>query len=187
MFAENGATLSGERPWCAANQVPDHYEGKGTRGSYEQETYTASVVLLAALAGAGVSYRLRAELAAAPQAGAQRGGPPTFQLDPSWPPKLPNGWVMGVPTWVTVDKNDHVWVLNRPRTVPADQKANAAPSVIEFDPAGKFLQAWGGPGQGYDWPDTEHGIFVDHKDRVWITGINPNAGADVPNGRTTCC
>jgi hypothetical protein len=106
-------------------------------------------------------------------------GVPQYELDPSWPPKLPNNWVWGVPTWVAVDKRDHVWVLHRPRTAPPEQKANAAPAVVEFDPSGKFVQAWGGPGQGFDWPDTEHGIFVDAKDRVWITGINPRAGIDV--------
>ncbi len=106
-------------------------------------------------------------------------GVPQFEVDPSWPPKLPNNWVMGVPTWVAVDRRDHVWVLHRPRTAPAEQRANAAPAVIEFDPSGKFVQAWGGPGNGYDWPDTEHGIFVDARDRVWITGINPFAGTNV--------
>lgn len=106
-------------------------------------------------------------------------GVPQYELDPSWPPKLPNNWVMGVPTWVAVDRRDHVWVLHRPRTAPKEQRANAAPAVIEFDQAGKFVQAWGGPGTGYDWPDTEHGIYLDAKDRVWITGINPRAGGDV--------
>jgi hypothetical protein len=104
---------------------------------------------------------------------------PKFEVDPSWPPKLPNNWVMGVPSFVAVDRHDHVWVLQHPRTAPADQRANVAPAVIEFDPSGKFVNAWGGPGQGYDWPDTEHGIFIDYKDRVWITGINPLAGRDV--------
>jgi DNA-binding beta-propeller fold protein YncE len=42
--------------------------------------------------------------------------------------------------------------------------------VLEFDQGGNLVQSWGGPGQGYDWPDTEHGIFVDDKDNVWITG-----------------
>ena len=106
-------------------------------------------------------------------------GPPTYELDPSFPPELPNGWVMGVPTSVAVDSRDHVWVLSRPRTVPEDQAANAAPAVMEFDADGAFVNGWGGPGDGYDWPDTEHGIFVDHDRNVWITGINPRAGTDV--------
>lgn len=106
-------------------------------------------------------------------------GPPSYEFDPSFPPELPNGWVMGVPTSVSVDSGDHVWVLSRPRTVAEEQMENAAPAVMEFDADGAFVQAWGGPGDGYDWPDTEHGIFVDHDRNVWITGINPRAGNGV--------
>jgi DNA-binding beta-propeller fold protein YncE len=102
-------------------------------------------------------------------------GMPTYQVDVSWPPKLPNDWVLGDPSAVAVDRRDHVYVLHRPRTVPAEKKAQAAPAVVEFDPSGKFVNAWGGPAAGYDWPDTEHGISVDHKDRVWIGGNNPIA------------
>ena len=59
---------------------------------------------------------------------------------------------------------------------PDDQQANAAPPVLEFDAAGTFVQGWGGPADGYDWPETEHGIFVDYQDHVWVGGINPRAG-----------
>ena len=45
-----------------------------------------------------------------------------------------------------------------------------APPVIEFDQAGNVVSSWGGPGEGYEWPDNEHGIFVDAKDNVWISG-----------------
>ena len=114
----------------------------------------------------------------APQ-NATSGDVPTYTLDPSWPPALPNDWVMGVPTSVSVDFRDHVWVLHRPRTVPEDQQEHAAPAVLEFDAAGAFVQGWGGPADGYDWPDTEHGIVVDHENNVWITGINPRAGGNV--------
>ena len=99
---------------------------------------------------------------------------PRFQVDPTWPPKLPNNWVLGEVSWVTVDRRDHVWILHRPRTVAADQKDRAAPSVLEFDAAGKFVQAWGGPADAYEWPDMEHGITVDYKDEVWIGGISPD-------------
>ena len=106
-------------------------------------------------------------------------GPPAYELDASFPPELPDGWVMGVPTSVAVDARDHVWVLSRPRTVPEEQGDNAAPAVMEFDADGAFVQGWGGPGDGFEWPDTEHGIFVDHESNVWITGINPRAGNGV--------
>jgi len=104
---------------------------------------------------------------------------PRFEVDPAWPPKLPNDWTWGVPTWVSVDKRDQVWVLHRPRAAAPEQRSKAAPAVVLFDKNGKFIRAWGGPAAGFDWPDTEHGIFADYKDRVWITGINPRAGGDV--------
>jgi hypothetical protein len=94
---------------------------------------------------------------------------PVFEVDPSWP-KLPNNWVVGTVSSVTVDRRDHVWILHRPGTVPQNLKAQAAPPVLEFDASGAFVNAWGGAGQGYDWPLTEHGITVDYKDVVWIGG-----------------
>ena len=128
---------------------------------------------------APIAFAAAAGLAAAGAPVAGQAPAPAYVLDPSFPPELPNGWVMGVPTSVAVDARDHVWVLSRPRTVPEAQRAHAAPAVLEFDANGAFVQGWGGPAAGYDWPDTEHGIFVDHEDNVWITGINPRAGNNV--------
>jgi hypothetical protein len=94
---------------------------------------------------------------------------PLFEVDPAWP-KLSNNWVMGLVSSVAVDSRDHVWILHRPRVVPADKRKLAAPPVLEFNAAGKFVQAWGGPADGIEWPDSEHGIYVDDKDGVWIGG-----------------
>jgi DNA-binding beta-propeller fold protein YncE len=94
---------------------------------------------------------------------------PVFEVDPAWP-KLPNNWVLGVVSSVAVDKRDHVWILHRPRSVQDALKDRAAPAVLEFDAAGQFVNAWGGPAQGFDWPDNEHGISPDDKDNVWIGG-----------------
>src|SRR5436309_12645725 len=91
------------------------------------------------------------------QARKDRAESPIFQADPSWQ-KIPNGWVLGDVSSVAVDAQDHVWLLHRPRTVSAEQKAKAAPPVLEFDATGKYIQGWGGPGQGYEWPEMEHGI-----------------------------
>jgi DNA-binding beta-propeller fold protein YncE len=99
---------------------------------------------------------------------------PAFEVDATWP-KLPNNWVLGQVPGIAVDRHDHVYILHRPRTVPEAQRANAAPAVLEFDAVGKFVKAWGGPGQGFDWPDSEHGIFVDYKDNVWIGGSSPTS------------
>jgi len=104
---------------------------------------------------------------------------PKFEADPYWPKPLPNNWILGEVSGVSVDSHDHVWIIHRPRTTTEHDRYAAegkgdccvpAPAVIEFDPAGNVVQAWGGPGQGYEWPDNEHGIYVDAKDNVWIGG-----------------
>ena len=109
------------------------------------------------------------DLAGVAQSANQPAGMPVFQVDPTWP-TLPNNWVVGVVSSVTVDRRDHVWILHRPRSVSEELKSRAAPPVLEFDADGKFVNAWGGAGEGYDWPLNEHGIAVDHKDIVWIGG-----------------
>lgn len=97
---------------------------------------------------------------------------PVFEVDPSWP-SLPNQWGLGQTPSVAVDRHDHVWILHRPRTILDGKKP--APAVVELDAAGKFINAWGGPAPGFDWPDSEHGIFVDYKDNVWIGGSSPTS------------
>lgn len=125
---------------------------------------------LAALvtAGSGRSFPGYAVMEVA----AQGGGLPAFRADPDWP-KMPNNWVLGEVSSVAVDRRDHVWILHRPRTVPAEQQDRAAPAVLEFEASGKFVRALGGPSEAYEWSDNEHGIFVDHKDRVWVGGNSP--------------
>ncbi len=83
---------------------------------------------------------------------------PAFKIDPMWPKELPNNWVMGQVAGVSIDENDHIWVLHRPRSLTANEAAAAgekptsricctpAPSVLEFDQAGTLVSAWGGPG-----------------------------------------
>jgi DNA-binding beta-propeller fold protein YncE len=103
-------------------------------------------------------------------AGAQ--GPrevPRFRVDPAWP-KIPNNWQFGQVASVSIDANDNVWILQRPGTLGPDEKARAAPPLLQFDSAGNFVQAWGGPGAGYEWPSVEHGVYVDPKGFVWIGG-----------------
>jgi hypothetical protein len=115
---------------------------------------------------------------------AAAGKVPKFEPDPYWPKPLKNNWMLGGNGGIFVDSHDHIWIANRPRSLDKKdryQETNqadcclAAPPILEFDMAGNMIQAWGGPGPGYEWPDTEHGIFVDHKDNVWIAG---NGGKD---------
>ena len=94
---------------------------------------------------------------------------PQFRAEGSWP-KLPSQWVMAIVASTWIDEQDHLWVLQRPNTLSDEEKPRAAPPVLEFDTEGGFIQAWGGPGEGYDWPQTEHGIHIDPNGFVWIGG-----------------
>jgi hypothetical protein len=104
---------------------------------------------------------------------------PEFQVDASWE-KLPSKWTLGEVGGVCVDKQDHIWALHRSDEVKSESGRAAAPPVLEFDSNGNLIRSWGGPGHGYEWPGAEHGIFVDYKGFVWITGsgTDPAAGND---------
>src|SRR5213596_214113 len=109
------------------------------------------------------------EETASAQAGAAVTQIPKFRAEGSWP-KLHSKWVMAIVSSTGIDEQDHLWVLQRPNTLSPEEKPKAAPPVLEFDTEGNFIQAWGGPGAGYDWPETEHGIYIDPKGFVWIGG-----------------
>ncbi|MDG2316778.1 MAG: hypothetical protein P8M36_07655 [Gammaproteobacteria bacterium] len=94
---------------------------------------------------------------------------PQFYAEGSWA-KLPNQWVMAIVSSTWVDDEGHLWVLQRPNTLSDEERPRAAPPVLEFDQQGEFLQAWGGPSSGYDWPESEHGIHIDPNGFVWIGG-----------------
>jgi DNA-binding beta-propeller fold protein YncE len=130
------------------------------------------VVALLAVVAVTLQKAARAQAPAKAQA-------PMFQVDPLWPKPLPNKWVIGSTVGLSVDSRDHVWIIYRLSTVDDNEKAGTlkngdccfvAPQVLEFDPEGNLVSSFGGPGQGYEWPDSEHGVFVDHKDNVWISG-----------------
>src|SRR5580704_9561522 len=129
-------------------------------------------VVIAAITAAGA--QLFAACAAAQTLPAR--ALPTFEVDAAWP-KVPAKWKLGDASSIAIDTQDNVWVLHRPRTLPPGEAAMAAPPIIVFDPAGNFIKAWGGAGDGFDWPEREHGIHIDHKGFVWIGGNNcPTSG-----------
>jgi len=135
-------------------------------------------LILTALAGA---WSLGHKTSLAAQSRGSAAQAPIFEVDPFWPKPLPNHWVMGSTIGLSVDAQDHVWVIHRPATVEDNFKAadfdppigvccKVAPPVLEFDPAGNLVSSWGGPGAGYEWPESNHGITVDSKGNVWIGG-----------------
>jgi DNA-binding beta-propeller fold protein YncE len=113
-------------------------------------------------------------------------GPPILEVDPFWPQPLPNHWILGSVIGVSVDSRDHVWVIHRQDTFDERTEINAvadpptaeccapAPPVLEFDQDGNLVGSWGGPSAEYDWPQSNHGITVDHMDNVWIGGNGEN-------------
>jgi DNA-binding beta-propeller fold protein YncE len=95
--------------------------------------------------------------------------PPAMRVDPAWPQPLPHNWALGQVSGIATDAAGDVWILQRPATM-ADPRRAKAPPVIEFDPAGRVLRAWGGPGRGYDWFENEHSIAIDAGNDVWLSG-----------------
>src|ERR1044072_7256268 len=136
-----------------------------------RQLWVTATVLSGAIALGGALFEKSAT------AQADRSPVPQFEPDPLWSQTLPNKWVTGQVGGVAVDSHDHLWVFHRPGTIADGEKAASldppqaeccipAPPVLEFDSNGKLLQGWGGPGPGVEWPASEHGIFVDHRDHV---------------------
>jgi DNA-binding beta-propeller fold protein YncE len=107
---------------------------------------------------------------------------PIFEVDPLWPKPLPEEALLGMTIGVSVDAQDNVWIVHRgAATLSNNEKGStlnppvsicckAAPPVIAFNQAGDVVHSWGGPGQGYEWPESMHGVFVDFKGDVWLGG-----------------
>ena len=108
---------------------------------------------------------------------------PKFRPEPFWPNPLPENWILGQVSGIAVDGSDNVWLVHRPRTLHDDEKGatlnppttrccKPAPAVLKIDGAGNVLASWGGPGEGFDWPRSEHGIHIDREGNVWLAGNN---------------
>ena len=145
---------------------------------YEKKNVLIGLGLLVAIVVLGVG-QFALERTVAAQAGAEA---PRFEVDPFWPKPLPNHWVMGSTIGITIDSRDHVFVIHRQGSLGTNE-VNAstdpprttdccvpAPNVLEFDPEGNVVNHWGGPGEGYDWPQSNHGITLDPMGNIWIGG-----------------
>lgn len=111
---------------------------------------------------------------------------PRFQVDAAWP-VVPEELILGQVSGLSVDKNDNVWILQRPnslgfsdtglaQTPPIAVCCRPAPHVMRFSADGTYLDGWGGPAYAPEvdgvnqWPSTVHGLFVDEGGSVWIAG-----------------
>ena len=133
------------------------------------------VAVFAAIAGCAYLFDQQAAVEAA---GTQA---PRFEVDPMWPKPLPNHWVIGATIGVAVDAKDNVWIIHRQGSLEekehyatwnpkASECCAAAPPVLGFNSAGDLIASWGGNGDGFSWPSSNHGIDVDYKGNVWIGG-----------------
>ncbi len=135
-------------------------------------------IFLALVVALGAGFIILEKKAAVQAATVQA---PMFEVDPLWPKPLPNHWLIGQGIGVSVDAQDHIWIIHRAGSLevgeqhattnpPIAQCCAPAPPILEFDQEGNLLRHWGGPGNGYDWPDSNHGITIDYKGNVWIGG-----------------
>src|SRR5712691_2843098 len=147
-------------------------------GVHMKRNFCVGAAFLAVVAGLGVGSAWLEKRAAIEAAAGQA---PRFEVDPLWPKPLPNKWILGQTIGVSVDARDHVWIIHRAGSLepgevhattnpPTAQCCRPAPPILEFDAAGNLVGHWGGPGNGYDWPDSNHGITVDYRGNVWIGG-----------------
>ncbi len=120
------------------------------RDLYKGATFLVIIGLLGI--GSSVLQRRAAVAAAGLQA-------PMFEVDPLWPKPLPNHWLLGMTIGVSVDGQDHIWIIHRQGSLergelhattnpPIAQCCAAAPPVLEFDQAGNLIGHWGSSGTG---------------------------------------
>jgi DNA-binding beta-propeller fold protein YncE len=129
---------------------------------------------------------------------AQGRGAPSPQVNPLWPQPLPNHWVLGSVTGVTVDAQDHVWVAHRGGdslennekgmmlTPPTSSACCvAAPVILEFDADGKLVSSFTRAGENYRRLQSPGGIAIDAKGNVWIAAAGLEPAPAGGRGRVT--
>ncbi len=139
--------------------------------------------IAAAAIGVSCLLALTTDAGARAQQPAPRGGP-AYKVDPFWPKPLPNKWSMQQIVDMYVDRDDHIWVINR-RTDARPDELNAmttpprgdccvlGPEILEFDQEGNVVNSWGGPGYHPGWPGRLQTIAVDRDKNVYLSGTTP--------------
>ena len=185
---ENGKIVNSLAIASSVRSGYDHYEKPLRRVrqrrrinmSFKNSLYCSTATILCVVA-LGCGQPVQEETAPA----ASETIMPQYQVDPFWPKPLPDAMLIGEIAGLAVDAQDHVWVFHRPGSLSEDELGaaqdppvslccNPAPWIVEFDAEGNYLRGWGGPDEAYDWPEIEHGLFVDHENNVWLAGEDTN-------------
>ncbi len=144
-----------------------------------RRTWIRGRVILLLLVASAAAFVVARQMAASDDSTVMA---PYFEVDPLWPKPMPNHWLLGSAIGVSVDNQDHVWIIHRSSATlnaneiglelnpPRGECCAGAPPVLEFDPEGNLQRYWGGPGEGYEWPASNHGLTIDHQGHVWIGG-----------------
>jgi len=107
---------------------------------------------------------------------------PMYKVDPFWPKPLPNKWSMQQIVDIYVDKDDHIWIINRQTDARPDEIGAATnhhieccvpgPQIIQFDQQGNVLKAWDGKGTP-GWPGRLQTLGIDRNLNVYVSGTTP--------------
>ena len=143
----------------------------------QEHKFVSSAALVAVIVGLGIGQAALQNKAEAQRTNVQA---PMFEVDPFWP--KPFSGLLGMTIGVWVDEQDYVWIIHRSSATlhnnekgaelnpPIAECCRGAPPVLAFDPEGNLVKSWGGPGPGYEWPQSNHGIHIDYQGNVWIGG-----------------
>jgi sugar lactone lactonase YvrE len=139
----------------------------------------SGTALIAGIIGVGVGVTMLQHAATAQQ---DMVDVPMFEVDPLWPKPIPGEALLGMTIGASIDAQDNLWVVHRGASTlhnnekgaelnpPTADCCKAAAPVLAFNPAGEQIKAWGGAGAGYEWPESMHGVFADHKGNIWLGG-----------------
>ncbi len=92
-----------------------------------------------------------------------------YELSNNWP-VLREGYKIGQPTGIGIDKSDHIFVFHRAGrkwTTPFPDSVISVNTVLELDnQTGKIINSWGA-----NYFIMPHGLTVDKQNNIWLTDV----------------
>src|SRR5579864_836307 len=138
----SAAAEASERPRSVPDLVPHDrlasaaLQGATTRAAIQKgrlremkRNVSVAVAFLALLAALELGSALLTRRAAVEAAAVQA---PRFEVDPMWPKPLPNKWILGQTIGVSVDAQDHIWIIHRGGSLePGEIHATTTPQTAQ--------------------------------------------------------